>query len=128
MKPSPTISLEILLGACERRLGRDAPVARQLRLLLADRSRDAFERARASFDALPGALRAELAGEAYRLASGMRRAAIVRVAQKYIDPAHLAIVIVGDAKAIEAPLAATKIAPIVHLDSDGNPVGDTKQD
>jgi len=53
---------------------------------------------------------------------------VVRVAQKYIDPAHLAIIIVGDAKAIEAPLAATKIAPIVHLDPDGNPVGDKKQD
>jgi hypothetical protein len=47
---------------------------------------------------------------------------VVRVARKYIDPDHLAIVIVGDAKEIEAPLKATKIAPIVHLDLDGNPV------
>jgi predicted Zn-dependent peptidase len=47
---------------------------------------------------------------------------VVRVARKYIDPDHLAIVIVGDAKEIEAPLTATKIAPIVHLDLDGNPV------
>lgn len=45
---------------------------------------------------------------------------VVRVAQKYIDPEHLAIVIVGDRKQIEAPLAATKIAPIVVLDVNGN--------
>jgi hypothetical protein len=31
-------------------------------------------------------------------------------------------VVVGDRKAIEAPLDATKIAPIVHLDIDGAPV------
>jgi zinc protease len=48
---------------------------------------------------------------------------VVRVAQKYIDPAHLAIVIVGDAKTIEAPLKATNVAPIVRLDLDGNPTG-----
>lgn len=47
---------------------------------------------------------------------------VVRVAQKYIDPEHLAIVIVGDRKQIEAALAATKIAPIVVLDVNGNPV------
>jgi zinc protease len=47
---------------------------------------------------------------------------VVRVAQKYIDPDHLAIVIVGDRAKIEAPLAATKIAPIVWLDVDGNPI------
>jgi len=47
---------------------------------------------------------------------------VVRVAQKYIDPDHLAIVIVGDRASIEDPLAATKVAPIVRLDLDGNPV------
>jgi zinc protease len=47
---------------------------------------------------------------------------VVRVAQKYIDPDHLAIVIVGDRAKIEGPLAATKIAPIVWLDVDGNPI------
>ena len=36
---------------------------------------------------------------------------VVRVAQKYIDPDHLALVIVGDREKIEAPLIATKIAP-----------------
>ena len=47
---------------------------------------------------------------------------VVRVAQQYIDPEHLAIVIVGDRQKIEGPLAATKIAPIVWLDVDGNPI------
>ena len=45
---------------------------------------------------------------------------VVRVANKYLDLDHLAIVIVGDRKAIEEPLRATKIAPIAHLDIDGN--------
>jgi len=47
---------------------------------------------------------------------------VVRVAQKYIDPDHLAIVIVGDRAKIEGPLAATNIAPVVRLDLDGNPI------
>lgn len=48
---------------------------------------------------------------------------VVRVAQKYIDPDHLSIVIVGDRAVIQGPLEATKIAPVVLLDLDGNPVG-----
>ncbi len=47
---------------------------------------------------------------------------VVRVAQQYIDPDHLALVIVGDRAKIEGPLTAARIAPIVHLDIDGNPV------
>jgi predicted Zn-dependent peptidase len=47
---------------------------------------------------------------------------LVRVAKKYIDLGHLDIVIVGDRSVIEGPLKATGIAPIVHLDADGNPV------
>jgi zinc protease len=47
---------------------------------------------------------------------------VVRVAKQYLDLGHLAIVIVGDRKAIEAPLSATKIAPITYLDIDGNQV------
>jgi zinc protease len=47
---------------------------------------------------------------------------VVRVAKQYIDPDHLAIVIVGDKSKIDSPLAATSIAPIVHLDLDGNPI------
>jgi zinc protease len=49
---------------------------------------------------------------------------VVRVAQKYIDPDHLAILIVGDRDKIEAPLIATKIAPIVRLDINGDPIAD----
>jgi zinc protease len=48
---------------------------------------------------------------------------VVRVAQKYIDPDHLSILIVGDRAKIEGPLKATNIAPVVVLDADGNPVG-----
>jgi predicted Zn-dependent peptidase len=48
---------------------------------------------------------------------------VLRVAQKYIDPDHLAIVIVGDKAKIDGPLAATKIAPIAYLDVNGDPVG-----
>ena len=46
---------------------------------------------------------------------------LARVAKKYIDIDHLAIVIVGDRASIEAPLKATGIAPIVHLDIEANP-------
>ena len=51
---------------------------------------------------------------------------VVRVAQKYIDPEHLAIVIVGDRATIQGPLEATRVAPIVLLDLDGNPIGRTQ--
>ena len=44
----------------------------------------------------------------------------MRVARKYIDLDHLAVVIVGDRASIEDQLQATKIAPIVTLDVDGN--------
>jgi len=46
---------------------------------------------------------------------------IVRVAKQYIDMDHLSIIIVGDRASIEGPLKATNIAPIVVLDSEGNP-------
>ncbi|MEO6212865.1 MAG: pitrilysin family protein [Vicinamibacterales bacterium] len=46
---------------------------------------------------------------------------VVRAAKKYVDLAHLNIVIVGDRKAIEEPLRKTGIAPIVLLDTEGNP-------
>ena len=49
---------------------------------------------------------------------------VVRVAQKYIDPDHLALVIVGDREKIEAPLIATKIAPVIRLDINGDPIAD----
>jgi zinc protease len=46
---------------------------------------------------------------------------VVRVAKKYIDLDHLAIVVVGDRASIEAPLKGTNVAPIVSLDIEGNP-------
>ena len=47
---------------------------------------------------------------------------VTRVANKYIDVDHLAIVIVGDRKTIEQPLKNTGIAPVVVLDLNGDPV------
>ncbi|RPI51146.1 MAG: insulinase family protein [Acidobacteria bacterium] len=47
---------------------------------------------------------------------------VVRVAKKYLDLDHLAMVIVGDRKAIEEPLRAMKIAPIAYLDIEGTPI------
>ena len=47
---------------------------------------------------------------------------VVRVAKKYIDLDHLAIVIVGDRASIEGPLKASGVAPIVVLDIEGNAV------
>ena len=49
---------------------------------------------------------------------------VVRVAQKYIDPDHLALLIVGDREKIEAPLIATRIAPVIRLDINGDPIAD----
>jgi len=53
--------------------------------------------------------------------SAVTKEDVIRVAKQYIDLDHLAIVIVGDRATIEAPLQATKIAPVVVLDIDGNP-------
>jgi predicted Zn-dependent peptidase len=47
---------------------------------------------------------------------------LLRVAKKYIDLNHLAIVIVGDRSSVEAPLKATNIAPITYIDVEGNPI------
>jgi predicted Zn-dependent peptidase len=52
---------------------------------------------------------------------------VLAAARRNIDPGHLAIVIVGDRKQIEAPLRATGIASIVLLDADGNPVTDNSR-
>ena len=56
-----------------------------------------------------------------RSVNAVTREDVVRVAQKYIDPDHLSIVIVGDRSKIQAPLAATRIAPIIVLDANGDP-------
>jgi predicted Zn-dependent peptidase len=46
---------------------------------------------------------------------------VLRVAKRYLDLDHLAIVVVGDRKAVEEPLRGTKVAPMAHLDIEGNP-------
>jgi predicted Zn-dependent peptidase len=45
-----------------------------------------------------------------------------RVGAKYIDPAHLTVLIVGDRKSIEGPIKALKIGPVLFRDTNGNPV------
>lgn len=60
--------------------------------------------------------------EFVKAVNAVTREDFVRVAKKYIDPDHFSIVIVGDRAKIEHALAATKIAPIVLLDLNGDPV------
>jgi predicted Zn-dependent peptidase len=55
--------------------------------------------------------------------SAVTKEDLLRVAKKYIDLNHLAIVIVGDRSVVEGPLKATNIAPIQMIDIDGNPTG-----
>jgi len=54
--------------------------------------------------------------------SAVTKEDLLRVAKKYIDLGHLAIVIVGDRAVVEAALKATNVAPITILDLEGNPV------
>ena len=53
--------------------------------------------------------------------SAVTKEDLLRVAKKYIDLNHLAIVIVGDRSVVEGPLKATGIAPITMIDIEGNP-------
>ncbi len=53
--------------------------------------------------------------------SAVTKEDLLRVAKRYIDLNHLAIVIVGDRAAVEAALKATNIAPITYIDVEGNP-------
>lgn len=54
--------------------------------------------------------------------SAVTKEDLLRVAKRYIDLEHLAIVIVGDRAQVESALKATSIAPITFLDIEGNPV------
>jgi zinc protease len=54
--------------------------------------------------------------------SAVTKEDVVRVAKQYIDVDHLVILVVGDRETIEAPLRATKIAPVVMLTAEGRPV------
>lgn len=53
---------------------------------------------------------------------GVTQADVARVAQQYINPGSLAIVIVGDRKTIEAGLKAVNLGPIAIRDIAGQPV------
>ena len=53
--------------------------------------------------------------------SAVTKEDLLRVAKRYIDLQHLAIVIVGDRTKVEAALKATAVAPITMLDIEGNP-------
>jgi len=50
------------------------------------------------------------------------QADVARVAQQYINPASLAVVIVGDRKSIEQALKATNVGPISIRDLSGQPI------
>ena len=50
------------------------------------------------------------------------QADVTRVAQQYINPGSLAIVIVGDRKTIEEALKSTNIGPISIRDMRGQPI------
>jgi len=43
-----------------------------------------------------------------------------QAAERYIDPSHLTVLIVGDRKSIEGPIKALNIGPVVILDTDGD--------
>jgi predicted Zn-dependent peptidase len=53
--------------------------------------------------------------------SAVTKEDLARVAKRYIDLNHLAIVIVGDRSKVETALKNTEIAPITMLDIEGNP-------
>jgi predicted Zn-dependent peptidase len=53
---------------------------------------------------------------------GVTEADVARVAQQYINPGSLAIVIVGDRKTIEAGLKAVNLGPIAIRDIAGQPI------
>jgi zinc protease len=53
--------------------------------------------------------------------SAVTKEDLLRVAKRYIDLGHLAIVIVGDRVKVEEALKATNVAPITMLDIEGNP-------
>jgi zinc protease len=53
---------------------------------------------------------------------GVTQADVARVAQQYVNPGSLAIVIVGDRKTIETGLKAVNLGPIVIRDIAGQPI------
>ncbi len=59
-------------------------------------------------------------GDYTRKVAAVTKDDVRRVARKYLDPSHLTIVVVGDRKSIEGPLA--KLAPVEIRDLDGDAV------
>jgi zinc protease len=53
---------------------------------------------------------------------GVTQADVARVAQQYINPGSLTVVIVGDRKTIEPALKSTNVGPIVIRDIAGQPI------
>ncbi len=49
--------------------------------------------------------------------AAVTRGDVQRVAKAYIDPSHLAVVVVGDSASIEAPLRATGVGPVRSLNT-----------
>lgn len=47
---------------------------------------------------------------------------VQRAAERYLDPAHLTIVVVGDVKNIRAGIEALRLGPVTLLDHEGNEV------
>jgi len=85
-----------------------------------------FETLGSMAGAVAGILRDNLPADYYdqfsanmaKVSVGDARAA----ARKYLDPAHMAIVVIGDRKQIEAALRAANIAPVVIVDERAKPV------
>jgi zinc protease len=109
-------------------VGEEPPTEEELRTAkesLVQRLPGAFASVTAINGALSGLWLQSLPDNYYqqytKAVSAITAADVVRVAKKHIDLDHLAIVVVGDRKAIEEPLRATKVAPIAYLDIDGAP-------
>jgi zinc protease len=83
----------------------------------ATRASTAAELADLAVFGLPDAYWAEFPGKI----AAVTKDDVRRVARRYLDPGHLAVVVVGDSQSVEGPLA--KIAPVEQRDLDGEPIG-----
>ncbi len=85
-----------------------------------------FEALNSMAGAVAGILRDNLPADYYdQFSAHMAKVSVADAtdaARKYLDPAHMAIVVVGDRKLIEAALRATKIAPVVIVDEHAKPI------
>ncbi|MGI8509522.1 MAG: M16 family metallopeptidase [Gemmatimonadaceae bacterium] len=85
-----------------------------------------FETIGARADAIAGLVRQGLPLDYYNTVvqrfTAVPQAAVQQSAVRYLDPAKMAIVVVGDRKVIEPGIRAANIAPVVIVDENGNPV------